>query len=147
MNEKKWLSSKSPGPMLGWLKETDFSQRKLRLWVVACCRLHWHRFKDPRSRDAIDVAERFAEGTANWSEFDEANEEAHLVAGYGTNKAVWCACCAVCDDWAYAPDGADIATNAQRVVMLREVFGNPFRPAGLDAAWRTANVVNLAKVI
>ena len=28
-----------------------------------------------------------------------------------------------------------------------EVFGNPFRPAGLDAAWRTANVVNLAKVI
>jgi hypothetical protein len=30
---------------------------------------------------------------------------------------------------------------------LRDVFGNPFRPVTLDPAWRTANVVSLARAI
>lgn len=31
--------------------------------------------------------------------------------------------------------------------LLRDIFGNPFRPVTLDPAWRTTNVVALAQAI
>jgi hypothetical protein len=31
--------------------------------------------------------------------------------------------------------------------LLREIFGNPFRPVTVDLVWQTANVVNLAQAI
>ena len=31
--------------------------------------------------------------------------------------------------------------------MLRDLFGNPFRPDGFDPRWRTADAVGLASVI
>ncbi|MBL8795112.1 MAG: hypothetical protein JNM56_14480 [Planctomycetia bacterium] len=31
--------------------------------------------------------------------------------------------------------------------FIREIFGNPFRPATIDPTWRTANVVSLATAI
>jgi hypothetical protein len=31
--------------------------------------------------------------------------------------------------------------------MLRDIFGNPFRPVKLEPAWRTVNVIDLARGI
>jgi hypothetical protein len=31
--------------------------------------------------------------------------------------------------------------------LLRDIFGNPFRPDGFDARWRTANTIELASEI
>jgi len=61
MNENKWLACASPGPMLKHLRGKA-SDRKIRLFMVACCRQIWHLIEDVRSRRAVDAAERYAEG-------------------------------------------------------------------------------------
>jgi hypothetical protein len=68
MNQKQWLASTDPQAMLDYLEEHT-SDQKLRLFAVACCRRFWaHIAQDEASRQAVDVAERFADGAATVEE-------------------------------------------------------------------------------
>src|SRR5438270_2154404 len=73
MTEAEWRECADPERILAWLLPSGrASERKLRLFAVACCRRVWHLFADPRCRDAVEVAERQADGRAGWGELDEA---------------------------------------------------------------------------
>jgi hypothetical protein len=61
MTEQEWLESVDPKPMLRFLGKKA-SLRKLRLFACACCRRVWPLLTDARSCQAVEVAERFAEG-------------------------------------------------------------------------------------
>src|SRR5215217_4630075 len=50
--------------MLEFLRHRG-SDRKLRLFAVACCRTGWHLLKDDRSRRAVEQAEWYAEGQSD----------------------------------------------------------------------------------
>jgi hypothetical protein len=75
ITESEWLAEGEPGHLTeavvarGWV-----SDRKLRLWACACCRRIWYLLVDERSRIAVEVAERFADGEATKAELIAACE-------------------------------------------------------------------------
>jgi hypothetical protein len=67
MTEAEWLAATDPTPMLELLRDKA-SDRKLRLFAVACCRFHWNSLMDERSRAAVETGERMADGLVTESE-------------------------------------------------------------------------------
>ena len=181
MTEKEWLEGTDPNEMLAWLIETEPSERKVRLFCCACCRRIWHLFMDDRCRNAVEVAERFADGLAFEGELedagelaDEAAEEAEdadlpdfkKFALVGSSNAAAFAIdvnAKAAAEWAvFAVTGSspvdDKDEEARRLAtfrfevrsqaqILRDIFGNPFRPYSLDDFSLTAEVVTLAQEI
>jgi hypothetical protein len=76
MTEAEWRTSDDPGAMLVFLRGRA-SERKLRLFACACCRWLWGHFLAEECRQAVEVAERFADGRAT----EEQLRQAHCLAG------------------------------------------------------------------
>ena len=77
MDEAEWLTSTDPMPMVVWLyKQGKVSERRARLFNVAVCRPIWHLLIDERSRQAVRVAERYADDLATREELDAASDAA-----------------------------------------------------------------------
>jgi hypothetical protein len=163
MTEAEWLTSTDPEPMLDFLEATA-SGRKLRLFACACCRRFWRCLNDARSRDAIEVAERLADGAATVGEREAAAESSWEATKGLLNAAMYSAqavhwtlnespsfaaseaardieSASVCD-----PDDPEEEPAAQ-AGLLRDIFGNPFRPTAVDRARRTPTVVSAAQTI
>jgi hypothetical protein len=157
MTEAEWLVCRELWKMLYFL-EDKASERRLRLFAVACCRLFWHLLTDDRSRRAIEVTERFADGEASEEELGRAWEAAGAVnpsehgsaarhpAWRAAHTAAWCV--AELDvhtrgNWSVFQTVAGDAA----CVVLRDVFGNFFRPREADPRWLTFTVVSLANSV
>jgi hypothetical protein len=61
VTEQEWLLCKELVPILEFLRERA-SERKLRLFACACCHRVRHLLSDKRSRRALSIAERYADG-------------------------------------------------------------------------------------
>ncbi|WP_238602960.1 hypothetical protein [Fimbriiglobus ruber] len=61
MTESEWLACNDPTPMLEFIR-AKFSDRKLRLFGVACCKRVWDYLPDPVGRNALEMVERAADG-------------------------------------------------------------------------------------
>src|SRR4051812_19585774 len=71
MTDSEWETCVDPQLMLEALRDRA-SDRKLRLFACACCRTAWDYLTDSRGRRAVEVAERFADGLADWGELTAA---------------------------------------------------------------------------
>jgi hypothetical protein len=165
MTEQAWLESANPNLMLDFLRG-KVSDRKLRLFACACIRSYWvwARLQYESSRLAVEMAERFVDGEATSDDLDAAWVAARvptMSAGFvdlsyacaADGAATWTANRSC--DWNVAikvleyirwwHDAPLDGSTPDRI--LRDIFGNPFRPVSLDPSWRTSTVVKLAEAI
>ena len=76
MTEAEWLACTEPTPMLDFLRGKA-SDRKLRLFAVACCRSIWNLLREKNHRKAVEVAERYADGQATPLQLKQAEHHAN----------------------------------------------------------------------
>jgi hypothetical protein len=164
MTEGEWLAGdplwRMPDAVVG-----RAGGRKLRLAGCAVCRRLWHLLADPRTRLAVEVAERFADGGAAPPELAAARRRAAAAAGRACeNQAEAVYHAAEAAKFLAAPDGRDPEGVAEALgwaldaaahaaegdglaAVLRCVFGNPFRPVTFDPSWRTITAAALANMM
>ena len=122
------LESNGLDDALWCLRSTPEYNRDSRLFAVWCARQVQHLMTDERSLNALDVAERYADGLANNEELDAAWDAARAAAWDAARDAARDAA------WDAARDAAwDAAWDAARAAAWDAV-----RAAAWDAAWDAA---------
>jgi hypothetical protein len=164
MTEEEWLACEDPLEVLwefdAWVIDGVVGDRQLRLFVCACSRRLWHRLTD-ETKQGVELAERFVDGQAseedlwNWSgepsDAEPGSEPADEPA-----LARYC----IWQDAAYGSpyyymreiervlsEQHVSEQDSAQVGLLRDIFGNPFRPVTFSPAWRTDTAVALASHI
>jgi hypothetical protein len=143
------------------------SERKLRLFAVACCRRISHLLPDAACRAAVEVAERFADEEVTKADLAAVHATVHpgLYRDWPAAQAAAAARHASADslplnvayyafghtfeaEWKAAslPDQFKPILKAL-VKLLQDIIGNPFRPAAVDPGWLTPTVTGLAHTI
>jgi len=101
------LDSNGLDDALWCLRAVDGYQREMRLYAVDCVRSVQHLMNDARSINALDVAERHADGLATDSEL--------YAARYAAWAAAWAAARAAARDAAWAA-ARDVQADLLRIV-------------------------------
>jgi hypothetical protein len=168
MTEQEWLETSDPADLL---RSSLFrpNARRFRLFVVYCCQQDSEAFPHPRDRRVIQIAEQLADGQAG--EADRVSAEQILFEMRADLEVdVECAflipLCLVAreldaeDALSCARDmalraefmdgrfkGMEVEMYHEQAVIIRDLFGNPFRLVAFDPRWRTSDVLGLARAI
>jgi hypothetical protein len=79
MTEQEWLNCTDPHKMLQFLGPTA-SERRLRLFAMACCRQVWRLLTEKRSQKAVEIVEQILEGALDPGALPRAHDLAHSAA-------------------------------------------------------------------
>jgi hypothetical protein len=169
MTEQEWLTGVDARPLVEHVHpHARTRSRKYLLLNCACCRHLSPWFADVRLAEAIDRAERGADGgltertLTKWQEFVAAvrtmpGERSPAVVratyavqalysdrrtSYPPNLHGWRA---LCVDYALFDDDFASTAPGVGVALIRDVYGNPFRPVAFDPSWRTSTAVGVAR--
>jgi hypothetical protein len=168
VTESDWATCADPQKMLAFLRDRGPSERKLRLFAVACCRRVEHLLSSRHCRKALTTAERYADGEVSgeklgfaWADARRASQSAFRAAeSSSTGSAMWAvseACqvesgrLLVAADVAaryaaYANDLPQRATaQSEQADLLRDIFGHVFGRTPFAPSWRTETAVALAR--
>jgi hypothetical protein len=166
MTEELWLKSRDLKRMFARLgKPTELVRdpryrRKNRLFGVAALRHSWKEMGIPEAvHHGIEVAEQFADGLATDAELQAAR--IHIQSLQYSVEFSLPASCVTHEDSQFTgydaachahpdlrrPNRSEvlIANSIAHAQLLRDIFGNPFRPVTFDPVWRTSTAVALAK--
>jgi hypothetical protein len=155
MTEAEWLACRETHPMLAHIK-AHVEQRKPSLLVIACFNLAWDALPDT-CRDWVVAFGDEVEGhrvrrlvEAKWMDVvdwfhdhgapDGERRYALLNLSTGCEMGYWA------EDYFPERGGPTWAeAEAKHASLLRDIFGNPFRPVTFSPSWRTDTAMSLAK--
>jgi hypothetical protein len=166
MTESEWLACTDPDKMLQYSHKKP-SERKRRLFCCACCRRLWSLLTDQRSRKVIEVTELYVDGLTSKKEMDAAQAAAAAAskevaemappprpnrretrAGLMAVEAAWAAprLSKLSAQFARRAvwEAGQAEEEAFQCEILRDLFGNPFRPVSIEPSWLTPTVTSLA---
>ena len=161
VTEVAWLNAADACSLLHQAREVS-SERKYRLAGIALARHLFPVITHPDLIRGLEVAEQLADGVSNVADVDRVREffaamstvrhyEARGIAGENiflaslvreslTPRARRSRVIAYLSDHvAEQPENPRVG-----VPELRDIFGNPFRPVGVDPTWRSESVITLA---
>ena len=162
MTETEWLACDDYAPLLGFLRPAA-DTRRLRLLACGCCRQVWAALGDARLRKAVRKLEAFADGPSDPRLLRDAYNTANAVyhetyAGRGGPSAAACTvlCATYPDPFGSLFGNLDAALHEARGMtpgaikrleadLVRDIFGNPFRPVAFSPDWRTDTAVAIAR--
>ena len=173
MTEDDWLRIDLPHALFqATANHRDGSARERRrkrmLLACACCRRVWELFEDEKLKRAIELVERDADNHAFTQELATSHDEILRVVNHlgwalhhsGRQYVAVHATCNVDVPLVFStvrlmvqhrdPYGVEqakllAAEKAAQSALIRDVFGNPFRPATFSPDWLTSTVVALAQ--
>jgi hypothetical protein len=166
MSAQEWDSSNNLWLMLHNAEQQTADPRKLALFGVGCCRRYWP-FVLPELQAIlaefealIDSLPRPTSGemwTAGHALRDRAadsirrarrgglipDDRLHHAAANAVGYAM------LGNAWQVSSSFTNVGPSTKALVahLLRDIFGNPFRPVSLDPCWLTAEVLSLAAVV
>jgi hypothetical protein len=163
MTEDYWQTCTSPDPMLTYLRNKG-SNRKFRLFCCYCCRRIRHLLNDV-GKQLVDDFEHRVAGLATaipQSEVAVGNYENYLRnldaysaeynAGWGIWQMIrggaWAAALRIEEHTRKALPPAEWDQDASyQAFLIREIFGNPFRPRVIEPSWISPDVRQLAEFV
>jgi hypothetical protein len=173
MTEEEWLASKRPHALLSSNHCDD--ARKTRLFACGCARRVLHFLTNNRFAVALRASEEVADGTiGGWERLSKlrgaaAQSQADLLRlGNGFEReqhaaaAVYRACEQQRREYVQAAEQAQRAVGIDagkaehfavaveeicQAAIVRDLFGNPFRPVAFAPEWRTDTAIALARTM
>jgi hypothetical protein len=160
MNEDEWLRCGDPMRMLRHLR-ADSRGRKSLLLAAACCARVW-TYLPENCRDWVRLVEDAAEGRADPARLNdhwEGVEEAlsllsfdeypnHADGRFAALIEVLCVYWELLDALSDPNPKASSYVRERRAyaALVRDIYGNPFRPARVDPAWLAWNEGTVPKI-
>ncbi len=166
MTEAEWLACDDPRPLAEWVRD-ETPSRRYRLLNCACCRSLAPWFINNQLGECVGRAELFADSVltertfAKWGKLADTlgrGAYGHSAAFVRVTEAVrglfsyrlisypanWDAWRVLCVDLAAC--GEPFCSEAPELVrrLLRDIFGNPFRPVAFSPEWRTSTAFAIA---
>jgi hypothetical protein len=133
MTEREWQESNNFEALVRRAESLGVSLRRRRLFAVACCFAAWD-FVSNEARRKVEATLRAADGL-------ETPEDRPMVAMCGAPEH-W-------PEWVLGRVESSRAekdrVRAALLALVREVFGNPFRPVLFEAGWRSDTAVSLSR--
>jgi hypothetical protein len=139
MTEDDWLAGRVR--KMSRYARSKATMRRRRLLACGFCRINWSQLPDDRLKQLIELIERYADGKSGGRTLVQAYELFGVVKERAVAnaldpdmlKALRAAQASNEDPPGIAfPQWQD--SNLQ-LALLRDIFGNPFRPVALDPAW------------
>jgi hypothetical protein len=140
MTEAEWLHGGRADAILEYARDR-MTERQMRLVGCACCRQKWGALPDT-CRTAVEVAERYADGESDTGELASAYLK---CSGRMNRTARECSYVARQTAWE-ATRATRVAKSAARCLIIRDILGNPFRPARVAGSWLRWNDGTIPKI-
>jgi hypothetical protein len=135
MAEAEWLTCEYPSDMLLWLARLEVSQRKVVLLLVAIHSDGSYEYSVESKRITAGLG-HFVEGVISRAELDSIYLDEGVTNGAPLLFSV--------ENARYSIATTKSARKAA-CRLIREIFGNPFRPVAFSPEWRTDTAVMLAQ--